>query len=245
MHWCKSNMRFVKYRKSEPRRPRLGYLADMKDRSRTYASDRERLAAALAELDGRGYLLMPAAWDVCCAGCGWTELARQVGVTEDFPDDLRTVWWHEQADSQAFFGDASAFLQTDEFWDRLPEDDEEAQTWMEEHVEEATADSIAARVGVYNNLVDSLYLHWMGDRDEIAAALRATGLRVVTPTSPDMCFEVLPSRAHFHASAIGGEVLVRTTNGELHLTAAEARKLAKQVNAAAREAVAQGQLFGT
>jgi hypothetical protein len=217
----------------------------MSNRSREHANDRERLAAALAELALRDYLIMPAAWEMCCATCGWTEIARQVGADGEFPEDLKTIWWHEQTDSRAFLGDADAMPQTDDFWDRLPEDDEAALEWMEAHAEEAAADSITARLTVYNDLVDSLFLHWIGDPEEIAAALRATGLRVVVPDGPDTCFEVLPGRAHFHAAAVDGEVLVHTSNGPLHLTAAEARKLAKQVNAAAREAVAQGQLFSS
>lgn len=216
----------------------------MDHRSRTHASDRERLAEALAELSIRGYLLLPAAWEVCCARCGWREIARLTGATDTFPPDLRTVWWHEQADSLAFLGDADAIPQTDGFWERLPEDDAEAAAWMDDHHDEVERDSTAARIGVHTDLVDSLYIHWAGDRDEIAAALRATGLRVVVPPDEDGCFEVLPSRAVFQASAVDGEVMVHTSGGALRLTAAEARKLAKQVNAAAREAVAQGQLFG-
>lgn len=217
----------------------------MKHRSRAYASDRERLAEALAELAGRGYLLVGAPWEVCCATCGWTEIARRIGAEDHLPEDLKTVWWHEQSDSFAFLGDPGALPQSDEFWDRVPDDDDEAVAWMEEHAEEAVTDSVMARLALYNDLVEPLNLHWMGDPEEIAAALRATGLRVVVPNSERECFEVLPVKAHFHAAAINGEVTVHLSGGSVHLTAAEARKLAKQVNAAAREAVRQGFPFAT
>lgn len=217
----------------------------MKHRSRAYANDRERLAHALAELSLRGYLLLPAPWEWCCAACGWAEIARQANSGDLLPEGLKALWWHERADSLAFLGDSEAIPQSDEFWDRVPDDDAEAIAWMDEHDEEAVADSIAARLNVYNELVDTLYMHWSGDAEEVAAALRATGLRVVVPASDQECFEVLPVKAHFHAAAVNGEVTIHLSGNAVHLTAAEARKLAKQVNAAAREAVQQGFPFGT
>lgn len=44
------------------------------------------------------------------------------------------------------------------------------------------------------DLEESLFLIWGGDPREIAAALRAEGLRVVTPADESECVEVLPSQ---------------------------------------------------
>lgn len=48
------------------------------------------------------------------------------------------------------------------------------------------------RIERSDDLVDTLYIHWSGDGEEIAAVLRDWGLRVKWEGSDAYCIEVLP-----------------------------------------------------
>jgi hypothetical protein len=164
-------------------------------------------------------------------------VARQTGAVEELPADLKTVWWHEQADSYAFCADLDLVPQTERFMSAVPED--HIEEWFNAHADEAAADSVVARVSEFATLRSPLYVHWRGDKQEIAAALRAQGLRVQVPDSDSTCIAVLPARATFHAFAENGEVVLHLDGEQVLLTAADAKKLARKVGTAAREAVAQ------
>jgi hypothetical protein len=204
-------------------------------------NDRERLAQAFGELADRGYLLPFAGWDVCCPSCGWQEVAKQIGADEVLPGNLKTVWWHEQADSYAFCMDPSVTPQTEAFLDKMPDEDEEntIEVWLEAHAEEAAADSVLARLDDYAVLLEPLFINWRGDKNEIVAALRAQGLRVQVPDEDESCIVVLPARSVFHADPVNGEIVLHLDGDEYVLTVADAQRLAKQLNRAARRAVNQ------
>ena len=208
---------------------------------RTRVSDRERIAEAFGELMERGYLLPFPGWEICCTNCGWREVAHQLGMDErdddDFPADFKTVWWHEQADSLAFCMDADAFPQTEEFAEKIPEDDFEE--WFEAHAEEAAADSIIARTTEYATLLGPLFIHWRGDSSEVAAALRARGLRVRVPDEDDKCIIVMPEHSMFHADPVNGEVMLHLDGDEFWLPVEDAKRLARKLTRAARSAEAQ------
>lgn len=208
---------------------------------RTKVSDRERIAEAFGELMDRGYLLPFPGWEICCTNCGWHEVARQLGISdsgdEELPGDLKTVWWHEQSDSYAFCMDADAIPQTEGFADQIPEDDFEE--WYIAHAEEAAADSILARTTEYATLLEPLYIHWRGDSAEIAAALRARGLRVKVPDGDDKCIVVFPDHSIFHADPVNGEVMLHLDGDEYWLPVEDAKRLARKLSRAARAAVVQ------
>lgn len=215
----------------------------MADRSRAGdTTDRERLAAAFAELSARGYLIPFAPWDACCALCGWTEVRRQLDVPDDVEDDSwalgrRSVWWHEQADARAFAGDAGMALHTDEFWQRVPDDEHDVDQWLDDHEAEAQADTMTARVTKYAMLRAPLQINWIGNPDEIAAALRSQGLHVLAPQDDDDCVVVLPDIRSFSVSVVAGEVVLGADDGFLAMISpAMARMLAEELLAAAEEA---------
>jgi len=219
-------------------------MPNTKNRSRMKASDRERIATAFGELVERGYLLPFAGWEVCCTNCGWAEVAKQIGISEDdevdeLPADLKTVWWHEQSDSYAFCMDGGAMPQTEEFLESIPED-ADFEEWFDEHGEEIEADSILARTTEYTMLLEPLYIHWRGDKHEIVAALRAQGLRVMAPPSDGKCIVVLPDHSTFHADPVNGEVVLHLDGDETVLTIKDARRLARALNRAVKGA--QGQV---
>ena len=187
---------------------------------------------AVGELVERGYLTMPP-WSVCCSSCGWSEIGRMVGADDELPTDLKAVWWHEQNDSYAFAEDAGAIPQTASFMDAMAgHDDDEA--WFEKHMENAESDSILARLTEFAMLLAPLYIHWLGDKYEIVAALRAQGLRVQAPHDQTKCIVVLPAHTSFHARPVNGEVLLEIDDNEIQMTAADARKLVRRLNRAAR-----------
>lgn len=218
------------------------YSPGMETKSRSRArggevSDRERIAMAVGELVQRGYLTMPP-WSVCCSNCGWGEVGRMVGADDELPPGTKAVWWHEQNDSYAFVEDAGAIPQTAGFLDEMTghDDDEE---WFDQHMEHAEADSILARLTEFNQLLAPLYVHWLGDALEISAALRAQGLRVVVPDDESKCIVVLPTHTSFHARPVNGEVYLEIDDNEIQMTAADARRLVRRLNRAARLAEAQ------
>jgi len=191
-------------------------------------TDRERIAAAMAELVGRGYgTLSP--FETCCARCGWREIARQTGAIDSLPEDIKTVWWDEIADTYAFVYDTDLV------------------TSMVHHVHGAShgedrgsrADSILERLTRFTTLLAPLFVHWRGDQNEIAAALRAQGLRVQVPMVISTCIAVLPDRIDFRVQPVNGEVLFELDGEEVQLTTADARRLVRKLNRAARLAEAQ------
>lgn len=211
---------------------------------RNAVNDRERLATAFSELAQRGYLLLLPPWDVCCTRHGWAKIAEVSGVSPDsMPTTLRTVWWYEQVDTYAFMGDVDGRPHTRDFLARLPHKQDEAENWLATHTRETAADSVAARLNVYNNLVAPLFLHWFGDSDEIVAALRASGLRVVPPPDRSLCIEVLPAKVKFKADAIDGEVSLELDGDQILLTPEDARRLSRSIGSAARKAEVQAAPF--
>jgi len=203
-------------------------------------TDRERIAAAIGELVDRGYTTMPP-WSVCCSNCGWAEIARRVDAPrDDLPQDLKTVWWHEQNDSYAFAEGAGVIPQTTAFMEILDHiEDDEADQWLQEHAHDIEADSVLARLTEYATLRAPLYLHWLGDKNEIAAALRAQGLRVTIPFDETKCLVVLPMQTAFRARPVNGEVVLEIDDEQIQLTAEDARKLVRRLNQAARQAEQQ------
>ena len=229
----------------------MGYATAMtarvkaqKNRSRTEElSDRERIAIAVGELVDRGYATMPS-WRVCCSNCGWAEIGKSIGINwrdEEFPDDFKAIWWHEQGDSLAFADDAGMIPQTASFLEQLAEheDDDDDDSWFEQHMEEAEADSIIARLTEFNTLLRPLYVHWLGNSTEIAAALRAQGLRVQVPSDDSKCIVVLPMETAFSAQAINGEVVLEIDGDEVQLSAGDTRRLIRKLTRAARLAESQ------
>lgn len=218
----------------------------MTNRSRTRTTtDRERIAAALVELSSRGYLIPFAPWEVCCATCGWDEVRRQFGIPEDENelDDSwsighRTVWWHEQSDAYGFAGDPGFVLHTDEFLALIPDDDHEAEEWVEDHQAEAMADTAMARTTKYVDLCAVLQLHWLGDPDEIVAALRAQGLRTMRPESTDECIAILPTVSSFAAQVSMGEVILTIDGHSTMISPKDAKRLARLLQATAKKAEA-------
>lgn len=204
------------------------------------ATDRDLIAAAFTELANRGYVIPFKGWEVCCTSCGWAEFRRQAGLEPgaDFAEHLRTVWWHEQADAAAFT-EGNPSPHTPDFLDGLPDDLEEAVAWIDLHGEEVAADSFRARQTLYADLRGALHLHWLGNADEIVAALRAQGLRVHAPEDSDMCISVLPDSASMAAVASGGDVEVRIGAMRTVLAVTDAKRLARLLNSAARRAAAQ------
>lgn len=204
-------------------------------------TDRERIAMAVGELVERGYVTMPG-WTVCCSSCGWAEIGRLAGVgrDEDLPEGFKTIWWHEQGDSYAFAENPGIIPQTNAFLEQLSEHEDDGEEWFESHAQEAQADSVLARLTEYATLLSPLYVHWLGDSAEIAAALRAQGLRVQVPEGINKCIVVLPMEATFAARAINGEVMLEIDGDEILLTSEDARKLVRKLNRAAR--LAEGQM---
>lgn len=206
----------------------------MKTQPSIDVSDRERIAGAFGELASRGYLLPFASWEVCCASCGWTEVALQTNSDDELPSDLKTVWWDERTDSYAFCDDADATPQTSEFMRLHPDDDDD-----DDESNEAAADSVVARLTEYAMLVAPLYLHWRGDGQEIAAALRTQGLRVQVPKTESECIVVLPTVMPVDGQAVDGEVAVLVGSHQTILTVKDARRLARKLTRAARIAETQ------
>lgn len=202
-------------------------MVDVMDRAEDQPiSDRERIASAMGELADRGYLLPFAAWDICCPACGWSEVARQTGTDDALPVGLKTVWWDRLSDSYAFCNNADAEPHT-------------AQFVHTGHTQESQVDSVVARLTEFNTLVAPLYIHWRGDQNEIAAALRSQGLRVQVPPALETCVSVLPARSRFNVRPVDGEVLLSVDGEDVQLTVADAKRLARQLAKATRQAEMQ------
>jgi hypothetical protein len=210
---------------------------------RARETDRERVGRAFAELASRGYLLPFPAWEMCCSRCGWAEVRRQVGLDPDDEDatwteGVKTVWWHAQGDSWAFAGDSGLMPHTEAFLDAMPDDEDEADAWFEAHVDEAEADTLVAMETEYATLLNPLHLHWLGDPDEIVAALRATGLRARRPDSDSECVAVFPTSARFEVEVDAEDVTLVLDGEATLLTPGDARRLARRLQEAARRAEA-------
>lgn len=193
---------------------------------------------AMGELAERGYLLPFAAWDVCCSGCGWTEVARQLGADDELPEEIKTVWWDEQSDSYAFCDDPHFVPQTTRFLHSFAEVELD-EKWLEDHSAEVEADSIVARLTEFSTLRSPLFLRWRGDKEEVAAALRSQGLRVQVPTDSGQCVAVLPTHVAFEVQPVNGEVMLLLEGEEVQLTPEDAMRLARKVSQAARKASVQ------
>lgn len=192
----------------------------------------------MGELGERGYLLPFAPWDMCCSGCGWAEIERRVGVDDEFPQGFKTVWWDEQSDNYAFCDDPYFTPQTTHFMHSFAEVELD-ESWMENHSQEVEADSVVARLTEFSTLVSPLFLRWRGDKEEVAAAMRAQGLRVQVPDDPTRCVMVLPTHTAFEVQPINGEVMLLLDGEEIQLTAEDAMRLARKVSQAARKASVQ------
>lgn len=204
---------------------------------RETVTDRQRLDNALAELAERGYLIPFKPWEVDCRTCGWTKFRDLLGLPDDqeIPRDRPTVWWHDQADVSAFCGD-DILPHTPEFIEALPDDPVEFRLWLDAHEDEAEADTIAARETMFATLRSMLPINWIGNSEEIAAALRAQGLRVYAPDTDASCIAVLPSETDLTAIPIGEDVGVQVGSFRAIMTVADAKRLARKLNSAARQA---------
>lgn len=211
-------------------------MARLRQHLRT--SDRERIALALGELADRGYVLPFAAWDICCSGCGWSEIARSLGAEDELPADFKTVWWDEQSDSYAFCDDPHFVPQTTRFLHAFAGVDLD-EKWIQDHSAEVEADSIVARMTEFSTLRSPLFLRWRGDKEEVAAALRFQGLRVQVPDDSSQCVAVLPTHTPFEVHPVNGEVMVLLDGEETQLTAEDAARLARKISRAARTARVQ------
>lgn len=204
---------------------------------RDTVTDRERLDRALAELADRGYLIPFKPWEVDCRNCGWTKYREVLGLDsgEDIPKDRPTVWWHDAADVSAFVGD-DTLPHTPEFLESLPDDPVEFRVWIDAHEEEAEADTIAARETMFATLRSMLAINWVGNAEEIAAALRAQGLRVYAPDSDSSCIAVLPDQTDLTAVAIGEDIGIQVGDFRAIVTVADAQRLSREIKAATKQA---------
>jgi hypothetical protein len=204
-------------------------------------SDRQRLDSALMELISRGYTVPFKPWEVDCRSCGWVKYKGMLGLgAEDpIPPGQRVIWWHDQSDVTAFCG-ADEMPHTPEFIQSMPEDAEEFHFWIEAHADEAEADTAVARSTLFTRLRAMLPIHWIGNSEEITAALRAQGLRVHSPGDEESCIAVLAEQADLAAVAIGEDVGIQVGELRTVISARDARRLVRKINAAARAAESVG-----
>lgn len=155
-------------------------------------TDRDRLAAAFADLRERGYHADPTlAYRACCRDCALRTMATKVepddedddGEVVTLPDKF--VFWFIQKDDWSFVGSTQGFPLPLQYVDM----DEEALEAISDEVDAVIA---SERLSKYPNLVHHLNLHWCGNADEIVHVLRSHGLMCAVPNSDHWCIEVSP-----------------------------------------------------
>jgi hypothetical protein len=147
----------------------------------TALTDRDRLAAAFAELTSLGYLA-PVEWgaEMCCSTCGF-HAAEKAGKRD------RVVFWHYQTDDTSFFDPAPI---------DPPRLDESLDEWRARLLSEPiTPGHSTAERAVNANLRYRLALHWVGDEWEIVDVLCRHGLDAELPAHEGKCILVHPRGA--------------------------------------------------
>ena len=160
-------------------------------------SDRDRLAAAFADLRELGYFapVLGPAWSPCCQSCA----LQAIGDLDESATGY--AFWHEQGDYFAFL-DAEGDNWPQDAADQLLSrdgvdlgDDDAVDQWLIEKGAELDVYLAADRLA-HGTLLDSLFVYWDGDPDLIVSVLRRWGLNVVAPHDKCTAVEVLPTTSY-------------------------------------------------